>query len=197
MQIVRHVKNVGIMIGPDGHLHRWTAARNFIQRVLKINASTNRLVERLCDFKIYAISVLNLLDTYAHPTRQPSRPKTMPFSVQPKARTTLYLLTFLDLAPYVVLVLTLWVFTPSALRLAIELQHVRARLPKALIKFNTARGHNCTPIFALPIGRKNSLFAPWPFCTADAFDIVCRSDRNSTLDEAPQKKTEGCHWAAS
>ena len=27
MQIVRHVKYVGTMIGPDGHLHRWTAPR--------------------------------------------------------------------------------------------------------------------------------------------------------------------------
>ena len=25
MQIVRHSKNVGTMIGPDGHFHRWTA----------------------------------------------------------------------------------------------------------------------------------------------------------------------------
>ena len=27
MQIVRHAKYVGTMIGPDGHLHRWTAPR--------------------------------------------------------------------------------------------------------------------------------------------------------------------------
>ena len=48
MQIVRHAKYVGTMIGPHGHLHRWTAARKkFIQRVMKINASTKSLVERL------------------------------------------------------------------------------------------------------------------------------------------------------
>ena len=50
------------MIGPDGHFHRWTAHRKqFIQRVLKINASTKSLVERLCDIKIYAISVLSFI----------------------------------------------------------------------------------------------------------------------------------------
>ena len=27
MQIVRHAKYVGKMIGPSGHLHRWTARR--------------------------------------------------------------------------------------------------------------------------------------------------------------------------
>ena len=59
MQIVRHAKYIGTMIGPDGHLHRWTAPRKkIIQRVMKINASTKSLVERLCELKIYAISVL-------------------------------------------------------------------------------------------------------------------------------------------
>ena len=58
MQIVRHAKYVGTMIGPDGHIHRWTAPHgtpeNFIQRVLNINASTksdcatSRSVRYLC-----------------------------------------------------------------------------------------------------------------------------------------------------
>ena len=52
MQIVRHAKNVGTMIGPDGHLHRWSALpKERKQRVLKIFASTKSLVERLCDFQ--------------------------------------------------------------------------------------------------------------------------------------------------
>ena len=59
MQIVRYADYVGTMIGPDGHIHRWTAHRKFIQRVLNINASTKSLVERLCDFKIFGISVLS------------------------------------------------------------------------------------------------------------------------------------------
>ena len=58
MQTVRFAKCMSTMIGPDGHLHRRTAPRkNVIKRVLKINASTKRLVERLCDLKIYAVSV--------------------------------------------------------------------------------------------------------------------------------------------
>ena len=35
MQIVRHAKYVGTMIGPDGYLHRWTAPRKIVQRVMK------------------------------------------------------------------------------------------------------------------------------------------------------------------
>ena len=50
------------MIGPDGHFHRWTALRkNSSNACCKINASTKSLVEGLCDFKIYAISVLNFV----------------------------------------------------------------------------------------------------------------------------------------
>ena len=70
MQIFRHAKHVGTMIGPDGHLHRWTAARKkIIQRVMKINASTKSLVERLCDFKIYAISVSSFIGSVCAPDK--------------------------------------------------------------------------------------------------------------------------------
>ena len=123
--------------------------------MLKVNSSSKSLVERVCDFKIYAISV--------HPTRQPSRPRTIPFSVQLQDRTTLYLLTFLELAPYVVLVLTWWVFTPSALRLAIQLQHARPRSAKALRKSKRLVA-TIVLLFSLylPSGRKNFLLPPWP-----------------------------------
>ena len=68
MQIGRHAEYVGTMIGPNGHLHRWTAhQKKFIQRVMKINASTKSLVERLCDFKIYAISVLSFIGSVCAP----------------------------------------------------------------------------------------------------------------------------------
>ena len=87
----------------------------------------------------------------------------MPFSVQLQDRTTQNLLTFLELAPYVVLVLTWWVFTPSALRFAIELQHARPGLAKALRKSKRLVG-TIALLFSLylPSGRKNSLLPPWP-----------------------------------
>ena len=70
MQIVRHAKYVGTMIGPNGHLHRWTALlEKIIQRVVKINASTKSLVEGLCDFKIYAISVLSFIGSVCAPDK--------------------------------------------------------------------------------------------------------------------------------
>ena len=116
MQIVRHAKYIGTMIGPDGYLHRWTAPRKkIIQRVMKINASTKSLVERLCELKIHAISVLGfLLELFVHLTKLHSRLRIMHFSVQPQDRTMLYLLTFEKLARHVALVRIWWASTPSA-----------------------------------------------------------------------------------
>ena len=86
---------------------------------MKINASTKSQVE---------------LAPCAHPTRQPSRPRTMPFSAPLQDRTTLSLLTFLELAVCVALVLTWWASTPSALRPAIELLHADPHFAEVLKK---------------------------------------------------------------
>ena len=111
----------------------------------------------------------------------------MPFSVQMQDRTTLFLLTFLELALCVALVLTWWASTPSALRLPIELLHVRPRLDKALRKSKRLEGIIALLIFALsPVWEKEFL-AP---SIANAFDIVCHLDRDVKLDEAPQNKKQ-------
>ena len=60
-------------------------------------------------------------------------------------------------------------------------------LRSGLEKVSTARGHNCTPLFALsPVWEHEFLIPSMTFHTANAFDIVCRLDRNDTLDEVPQ-----------
>ena len=109
MQIVRHAKYVGTMIGPDGHLHRWTAHRRFMRF-------------------LYCA----LLDLFVHQIRQLSRLRTMLFSVLQLARFTLFPQHFLGLAPFVTLALIWWAFIPLAPRLAIELQHARPRLAEVL-----------------------------------------------------------------
>ena len=65
---IRHVRIFAKCRLSDNH--DWTGwphssldgtPEKFIQRVLKINASTKSLVERLCDLKIYAVSVLSYI----------------------------------------------------------------------------------------------------------------------------------------
>ena len=109
----------------------------------------------------------------------------MPFSAQLQVRTALYLLTFLELAPCVALVLTKWASIPSPLRLAIELLHVRLRVSKALRKSKRLEG-TTTTLFSLSLllERKNSLHLPWPVAPRTLFDIICSLDREGEQDFA-------------
>ena len=67
MKIVKYAKFVGTMIVPEGYL-RWTAPREkFIQRTSKINRTSKSLVERMVDFRTYALSVLGYLGSISAP----------------------------------------------------------------------------------------------------------------------------------
>ena len=64
-------------------------------------------------------------------------------------------------------------------------------LHRGLEKVSTARGHNCTPLLALsPNWEQEFLVPSMAFNTANAYDIVCRLDRDDTLDEVPQNKKQ-------
>ena len=64
-------------------------------------------------------------------------------------------------------------------------------LRRSLEKVNEARGHNCTPLFALSFAWEHDfLFPSRTFHTANAFDIVCRLDRDDTLDEVSQNNKQ-------
>ena len=68
MKIVKYAKSVGTMIGPEGHIHRWTAPwKKFSQRAKNNNESSKSLVERLREFKIYALSVLGFIGSISAP----------------------------------------------------------------------------------------------------------------------------------
>ena len=69
MQIVRYAKNVGTTLAQLDTFIVGQHQKKFIQRVLKINASTKSLVERLCDFKIFAISVLSVIGSVCAPDK--------------------------------------------------------------------------------------------------------------------------------
>ena len=118
--------------------------------------------------------------------RQPSRLRPMPFNVQLQDCTTLYLLTFLELAPYVVLV-----HFSISLGARYRVAACSTTLSQGLEKIHSVRGHNGAPIFALsPVWQKEFLAPSMACSTANAFDIVCLLDRNGTLDEAPQHKKQ-------
>ena len=68
--VATNCDDVGTIVGLDGFLHRWTALhQNFIWRTMKIDGTTKSLVERLVDFKIYALPVPGYLGSISAPDR--------------------------------------------------------------------------------------------------------------------------------
>ena len=67
-----------------------------------------------------------------------------------------------------------------------------ARFRVAACFSSTDHGHNCTPLFALslPFWQTEFLVPSMAFNTANAYDIVCRLDRDDTLDEVSQNKKQ-------
>ena len=164
MQSVRHAKYVGTMISPDGHIHRWSANRTkFIQRVLKINASTNSLVERLCDFKIYAISVLSFICSVCAPDKATLKADNHalqcttagPYNAIPC--NLLRVCSICGLGPDLVGIHSM------SFAARYRVAACSTSLSQGLEKIQTARGHFALLFsLSLPAGKKNSLLPPWP-----------------------------------
>ena len=164
---------------------------NFIQRVLKINASTKSLVERLCDFKIYAISVLSFIGSVCAPDKPTLKAENHalqlstagPYHAVPS--NLLGVGSICGLGPDLVGVHSI------SLAARKRVAACSTTLNQGLEKIQTARGHNCAPKFALsPVWEREFLGPSMAFSTADAFDMVCRLDRKGTLDEVPQNKKQ-------
>ena len=139
MQIVRHAKYVGTMIGPNLHRHR------------------------LCDFKIYAISVLRFIGSVCAPDKATLKAENHachcttagPYNAIPSSSLQVGSICWLG---------------PDLFGIHSIISAVRYRvaacsstLRRGLEKVNEARGHNCTSLFALsPAWNMSFLFLPWP-----------------------------------
>ena len=142
-----------------------------------------------CDFKIYAISVLSaLLGLYAHQIRQPEGREPC-FSVYHSRPVQHYPSALLGVGSICGLGPDLVGNHSISIVARCRVAACSTALSRGLEKINTARGHNCTSLFAL-IWEKEFLVPSMALSTADAFDIVCRLDRNDTLDEVPQNKKQ-------
>ena len=92
----------------------------------------------------------------------------------------------MELALYEVLVLTWWVSTIS----------LAARYRVAACSTSLSQGgqkiqaHNSASIFALSLVWEEFLELSTACSTLDAFNVVCRLDRDGKLDEAPQNKKQ-------
>ena len=162
-----------------------------IQRVLKINASTKSLVERLCDFKICAISVLSFIGSVCAPDKATLKAENHalqcttagPYNAIPS--NLLGVGSICGLGPDLVGIHSI------SLAARYRVAACSTTLSQGLDKIQTARGHNCAPIFGFsPVWEKEFLAPSMACSTANAFDIVCRLDRDGKLDEVPKNKKQ-------
>ena len=149
------------------------------------------LVERLCYFKIYAISVLSFIGSVCAPDSATLKAENhdlqcttaSPYHAFPS--NLLGVGSMCGLGPDLVGIFSI------CLAARYRVAACSTTLTQGLEKTQTARGHNCNPIFALsPVWENVFLLHSMAYSTADAFDIVCRLDRNCTLDEVPQHKKQ-------
>ena len=165
---------------------------------MKISASTKSLVERLCDFKIFAISVLSFIGSVCAPdiaTLKAENHALQCTTAGPYNSITSKLLevgSICGLSPDLVGI--------HSISLA-----ARYRVAACSSTFpprsgqSQSRGHNCAPLFALSPAWEHEFFVlSMAFNTANTFDIISRLDRNDTLDDVPQnKKQKAATGAAS
>ena len=117
--------------------------------MLKINPSTKSLVERLCDIKIYAISVLSFIGTVCAPDRATLKAETHalqcttagPYNAIPS--NLLRVGSLCGLGPDLVGIHSI------SLAARYRAAACSTTLNQGLEKIQAARGHNFAPIFAL------------------------------------------------
>ena len=122
-----------------------------VQRVMKINASTKSLVERLCDFKIYAISVLSFIGSVCAPDKATLKAENHalqcttagPYNAIPSK--LLQVGSICGLGPDLVGMHSI------SLAARYRVAACSSTLRRGLEKVSAARGHNCTPLFALSL----------------------------------------------
>ena len=138
-----------------------------IQRVLKINASTKSLVERLCDFKIYAISVLSFIGSVCAPDKATLKAENHalqcttagPYNAIPSGVGSVC-----GIGPDLVGIHSI------SLAGRYRVAACSTTLSRGLEKISKAGGHNCTPLFVLsPILEKEFLVASMAISIANAF----------------------------
>ena len=166
-------------------------SEKIIQRVLKINASTKNLVERLCDLKIYALSVLEYIGSISAPDKASRKAEAHalqcttadPYNAIPI--NLLYVGSMCGFGPDLVGI--------HSVSLAARCRTAACSntLSQGLEKIQAARENDFAPMFALSSIWEMEFLAPsMARSTAEAFNLVCCLDRNGKLDDSPQDKKQ-------
>ena len=133
------------------------------------------------------------MDPYAHPTRQPSRPKNHALQCTTAGPNHAIPSHFLGVGSVCGLGPDLVGIHSISLAARYRVAACSTTLTQGLDKSKRSwtQLHSYFRSLSLHSGRKNFFFFPsMAYSTADAFDIIRRLDRYDTLDEAPQNQQQ-------
>ena len=157
---------------------------------MKINASTKSLVERLCDFEIYAISLLSFIGSVCAPDKATLKAETHALqctTAGPYNAITSKLLavgSVCGLGPDLVGIHSI------SLAARYRVAACSSTLTSGLEKVSMARGQLHSSVCSLYRLEPEFLVPSKAVNTANAYDIVCRLDRDDTLDDVPPSKKQ-------
>ena len=170
-----------------------SAPKNFIQHVLKINAFTKSLVERLCDFKTCEVFVLSYTGSTCAPDKA-----TLKAEVHASKCTTARPCNAFP-SSLLLGVISMCGLGPDLVGICSTSLAARHRTAacfntpnQGFEKIQAPRTHyNFVPVRALSsIWEKDFLALSVSCCTLDAFNIVCRLNPDGKFDEASQDKKQ-------
>ena len=139
---------------------------------------------RLCDQKIFALSVLGYIGSISAPDKATFKIEVHARQCTTADHTTLFPPTYEVFGPCAALVLTRLVFTLSASRSAPEVPRVRTRSTKAFRRSKQLES------MTLLLWKRNFSAPSMDRSTAEAFQYCMLSDRNGKLDVSSQNKTQ-------
>ena len=192
MKIVKHAKYVGTLIGPEGHLHRWNAPRKkFTQRYKKINETSKSLVQRLVDFKIYALSVLGHVGFFSAPDEVTLKEESHallcttagPYNAMPTDLLRVGSVCGLGSDLRGVHIISLAVRSRTAAR--------SGTLAHDLAKIQTARESDHVALQTLtPAWEERFLKTSMAFSTMEAYEDVCQIDGAGNVSASPARNLQ-------
>ena len=123
--------------------------RKIIQRVIKINASIKSLVERLCDIKIFAISVLSFIGSVCGPDKATIKTESHAIQCTTEGPYNAVSSKLLEVGSICGLGPDLIGIHSIILSARYRVAACSSTLRRVLEKVKEARVHNCTLLFAL------------------------------------------------
>ena len=186
------------MIDPDGH-PSLVGTQKIIQRVLKINASTKSLVERLCDFKIYAISVLSFIGSVCAPDKATLKAENHALQCTTATPCHAFPSNLLGVGSVCGLGPDLVGIHSVSLAARYRVAACSTTLNQGLEKIQNGSWAQLRSYFRSisRFGRKNFLFPPWPFAPRLLSILFVVWTVMAHLMKLRRMKAENCDWTTS